>query len=99
MFMNHVQCVLGKPIDGHGTICIGTNVIQFKTFENVLSINLKVIYDLALYGWQGKKVKKPIKMYHPILKSQVPLPIIQSITMEIEVRPRPLDMYNNFHCY
>ncbi len=97
--MNHVQCLLGKPIDGHGTICIGTIVIKFKTFENVLSINLKVIYDLVLYGWQGKKVKKPIKMYHPILKSQVPLPIIQSIIMEVGVRSRPLDMYNNFHCY
>jgi hypothetical protein len=82
--------LLGKPIDGHGTICIGTNVIKFKNFGNVLSINFKMIYDLALYGWQGKKVKKPIKMYHPILKSQVPLPIIQSITMEVGLGHDPL---------
>jgi hypothetical protein len=38
-------------------------------------------------------------MYYPFLKSQVPLPIIQSITMEVEFRPWPLDMYNNFNCY
>jgi hypothetical protein len=74
--MNHVQCLLGKPMDGHGTICIGTNVIKFTTFGNVLSINFNLIYHLALYGWQGKKVKNKIKMYHPILKSQVPSAII-----------------------
>jgi hypothetical protein len=44
-------------------------------------------------------VKKPIKMYHPIFKSQVPLPIIWSITLEVGVRPWPLEMYNNFNCY